>query len=180
MNTSSTTLIKEFFSVTCQSLPTTRILLIGRVLLFLDLLKSSLDLGEEVRLGIAKKFNWLFCYLIDGDVYSIVLDLHMPVVKVVGSASELVWQPIFLSIMYTLSPIWQFFPHDAAVSSDIDIGGEANEDSFMFELKAFLEKEVALHEVDSVYDTMKIDNENQVNKKRKLPYEISEGMSFFA
>ncbi|KAF9606743.1 hypothetical protein IFM89_028119 [Coptis chinensis] len=102
MNTSSTTSMKEIFSVTCESLPTTRILLIGRVLLFLDLLKSSPDLGEEVRLGIARKLNWLFCCLIDGHVYSIVLDLHMPVVKAVGSASELGWQPIFLSVMHTL------------------------------------------------------------------------------
>ncbi|KAF9607649.1 hypothetical protein IFM89_037882 [Coptis chinensis] len=76
-------------------------------------------------------------------------------------------------------------------------GGEANEDISMSELKAFLEKEVALHEVvpcteqlaflvsealilkelvkkslainpeDSVSDTMEIDGENQVNKKKK-------------
>uniref|UniRef100_A0A2P2Q2M3 Uncharacterized protein n=1 Tax=Rhizophora mucronata TaxID=61149 RepID=A0A2P2Q2M3_RHIMU len=102
--------------------------------------------------------------------------------------------------------LWRFVPHDAALSYDLISGNEASEERFMSELKAFLEKEMALtsitpsseqlellvkegmllkkmiQKIESVNvetldsESMEIDVENQSNKRRKLPDGIGKGM----
>nr|DAD20161.1 TPA_asm: hypothetical protein HUJ06_021624 [Nelumbo nucifera] len=103
--------------------------------------------------------------------------------------------------------LWRFVPQDAALSFNIETGSEANEETFMSELKAFLEKEVALlvatpsieqlgllakeglmlketvnrissvNPLDLGSEIMKVDEEIQATKKRKIPDRISEGMT---
>lgn len=102
--------------------------------------------------------------------------------------------------------LWRFVPQTAALSFDLVSGNDANVERFMSELKAFLEKEMALLiitpsseqlgllareglllketvrkiseiDVEAVgCQSMEIDEENQSNKKRKLPDGISEGV----
>ncbi|XP_022722239.1 uncharacterized protein LOC111279560 [Durio zibethinus] len=102
--------------------------------------------------------------------------------------------------------LWRFVPRDAALSYDLVTGNEANEERFMSEFKAFLEKEMALpavinsseqqgllleegfalkekvRKVSNVNtdvarcDIMEIDDENQSIKRRKLPDGIKKGV----
>ena len=102
--------------------------------------------------------------------------------------------------------LWRFVPQDAALSFDLDSGNEANEEKFLAELKAFLEKETALLTMTPSYDqlqllvkeglllkemvqkhqnsdlgvvgcdTMESDVESQANKRRKLPDGIRDGV----
>ena len=102
--------------------------------------------------------------------------------------------------------LWRFVPQDAALSYDLVSGNDANEERFMSEFKAFLEKEMALPAVlasseqqgllleeglvlkQKVWkvsninthaarcDGMEIDDENQSNKRRKLPDGINKGV----
>lgn len=102
--------------------------------------------------------------------------------------------------------LWRFLPPDAALSFDIETGTDTNEDRFMSELKAFLEKEMGtcgisnspnqlavivkeglllkekLMKYSKVAPEVKgcefieIHAETHANKRRKLPKEITEGM----
>lgn len=102
--------------------------------------------------------------------------------------------------------LWRFVPQDAALSYDLVSGNDASEERFMSEFKAFLEKEMALpaviaspenqgllieeglvlkekvQKVSNINadaarcDSMEIDDENQSNKRRKLPDGISKGV----
>lgn len=102
--------------------------------------------------------------------------------------------------------LWRFVPPDAALSFDLESGNEADEDRFMSELKAFLEKECAslltkptpdhiemlvkegrklkeilqrnphINDEAVICDAMEIEEENQGTKKRKLPDGISKGV----
>ncbi|KAJ4968051.1 hypothetical protein NE237_014752 [Protea cynaroides] len=103
--------------------------------------------------------------------------------------------------------LWRFVPPDAALSFNVETGKDANEERFMSELKAFLEKEVAMvvakpcaeqlglllkeglmlkeivnrvsniNLVDPGPEVRELQDENQPTKKRKLPIEIKEGMA---
>ncbi|XP_077250899.1 holliday junction resolvase isoform X2 [Tasmannia lanceolata] len=92
----------EIFRVNCEALPRTRKLLLGQVVLFLDLLKSSPDLREEVVLGISTKLGCLFDFLIDEEVYSSILVLHVPVLSSSGPTPELSWNPMFSYVLHAL------------------------------------------------------------------------------
>ncbi|KDP33379.1 hypothetical protein JCGZ_12928 [Jatropha curcas] len=100
--------------------------------------------------------------------------------------------------------LWRFVPQNAALSYDIVSGNEANEERFMFELKAFLEKEMALLTITPSFEQLevlvkegmvlkemvqKISDLNieameheeinvdiQLNKRRKLPDGIRRGV----
>ncbi|KAK6122933.1 hypothetical protein DH2020_043323 [Rehmannia glutinosa] len=102
--------------------------------------------------------------------------------------------------------LWRFVPQDAALSFDLELGKEADEERFMSELKAVLEKEMAcpilqatpnqialliregkiLKEIarnnvkcdseDTFSDRMDIDDEKQPSKKRKFPDGICRGV----
>ncbi|KAI3459604.1 hypothetical protein Pfo_016267 [Paulownia fortunei] len=102
--------------------------------------------------------------------------------------------------------LWRFVPQDAALSFDLRSGNEADEERFMSELKAVLEKEMACPTIQAspdqlamlvkegqvlkeiarnsvkrdpeatLFDMMDIDNEKQPNKKRKFPDGICRGV----
>lgn len=107
----------------------------------------------------------------------------------------------------TCNQLWRFVPQTAALSFDLVSGNKTNEESFMSELKAFLEKEMALLTLTPSSDqhellvkeglalkemAQKIPNidlepmgcevmeierdDNQANKRRKLPDGISKGV----
>ncbi|KAK9289114.1 hypothetical protein L1049_017587 [Liquidambar formosana] len=105
------------FSVSCEAMPRERILLLGRVALFVILLKSSLELEEDVRLGIIRKLGWLLDILVDEEVYSSILVLQI-YIGGSGQTAELAWQPMFYSLLHALktfmvgvssSPTWREF-----------------------------------------------------------------------
>ncbi|XP_034678161.1 uncharacterized protein LOC117908615 isoform X2 [Vitis riparia] len=106
------------FTISCEAMPGARILLLSRVALFLNILKSSRDLEEDVRLGIARKLGWLLDVLVDEEVYSSVLVLQVPILYGSGQTLELVWQPMFSTLILSLktfmivvspSPMWSEF-----------------------------------------------------------------------
>ncbi|XVF29184.1 hypothetical protein REPUB_Repub15cG0098300 [Reevesia pubescens] len=102
--------------------------------------------------------------------------------------------------------LWRFVPQDAALSYDLESGNDVNEERFMSEFKAFLEKEMALpaviasseqqgqlleeglllkkkvQKISNInteaarFDSMEIDDENKSNKRRKLPDGINKGV----
>ncbi|GAV58289.1 hypothetical protein CFOL_v3_01823 [Cephalotus follicularis] len=90
----------EIFSVTCEDMPNARILLLGRVDLFLSLLRYSFDLDDDVKLLITRRLGWFLDILIDEEVYSSVLTLQLPVLYGSGKAMELVCEPMFSTILH--------------------------------------------------------------------------------
>ncbi|XP_071735886.1 uncharacterized protein [Rutidosis leptorrhynchoides] len=97
------------FSLTCASMHGSKLLLLGQVALFVNLLKGGPDLDDDVNLEIAKKMEWLLNILIDEDVYSSILALPVPLLH--GSAH----QNMFSSIIHAMktfvlvvspTPIW--------------------------------------------------------------------------
>lgn len=102
--------------------------------------------------------------------------------------------------------LWRFVPKNATLSLDLVSGNETDEERFMSELKAFLEKEMALliltpsskqlellvkeglvlkEKVQKISnldpqpmecEIMEMKNDNQANKRRKLPDGISKGV----
>lgn len=90
------------FTVNIEAMPSARILLLGRVALFLNILKSSPDLEEDVRLGIARKLGWLLDVLVDEGMYSSVLVLQVPILCTSGQTLEFVWKPMYSSLIHSL------------------------------------------------------------------------------
>ncbi|KAL8217323.1 hypothetical protein R6Q57_024160 [Mikania cordata] len=104
----------------------------------------------------------------------------------------------YFSARTSCKELWRFVPENAALSFDLDSGKDANEERFMSEFKVFLDKEAANVEtspgenevallmkeglilkqmvVKMITDTMKVD-ETILDKKRKFPDGISEGVS---
>lgn len=106
----------------------------------------------------------------------------------------------------TCNQLWKFMPHDAALSYDIETAKEPNEERLLSNIKAFLDKELALHTVTHSSEqlgllvkdgltlkqmlqnisrtdlepaerrSMEIDGENHCNKRRKLPNGINKGV----
>lgn len=102
--------------------------------------------------------------------------------------------------------LWRFVPQDAALSFDLELGNETNQDRFMTELKAVLEKDMTCPTIQAspdqiaslveegqvlkeifrdgmkcapevtLCDMVDVDNEKQPSKKRKFPSEISRGV----
>lgn len=96
------TLMDDIFSVSCDAMPGARILSLGRIFLFLDLLKGSPDLEDDLRLGLSSKLNWLIDSIIDMDIYSSILVLQIPVLYGSGQSLEFSYRPMFLSIVHAL------------------------------------------------------------------------------
>jgi hypothetical protein len=97
-----TTPIYQIISVGCEDMPGERILLLGRVALFLNLLKYSLDLDEDVKRGMTGKLGWFLDILVDEDVYSSILVMQIPELYGSGKTVEIDWQPMFSSVLYAL------------------------------------------------------------------------------
>ncbi|KAL5098360.1 hypothetical protein RYX36_002687 [Vicia faba] len=89
------TLINKVFVSSCEGIDRSRVLILGRVVLFINFLKYSLKLDEDMKLSITKKLNWFLEILVEENVYSCMLVLQVPLCSGSGKAVELVWQPIF-------------------------------------------------------------------------------------
>ncbi|XP_042497771.1 uncharacterized protein LOC122076515 isoform X2 [Macadamia integrifolia] len=98
----ATTVMDEIFSLNFETKPRARTLMLGQVILFLDLLKSSTDLEEDIRIGISRKLGCLLDFLMDEYVYSTVLALHVPMLFSSGSTSKVVWQSMFPFVLHAL------------------------------------------------------------------------------
>lgn len=90
------------FSVSSDNMHGARMLVLGRVSLFLNLLKSAPDLENDVRLGIARKLGWLLDVLVDEEVYSSCLTLQIPTPYGPGKTPEVAYQSMFFSILHAL------------------------------------------------------------------------------
>ncbi|XP_059447116.1 uncharacterized protein LOC132178652 isoform X2 [Corylus avellana] len=94
--------ICQIVLVGCEDMPGARILLLGRVALFLNLLKYSLDLDEDVKLGMTGKLGWFLDILVDEEVYSSILVMQIPELYGSGKTVEIDWQPMFSSVLHAL------------------------------------------------------------------------------
>ncbi|KAI4338182.1 hypothetical protein L6164_016526 [Bauhinia variegata] len=95
----SLTTMSDIFSISCEGMGGARILIIGRVALFISLLRVSLELDEDVKVGIAKKLQWCLDTLVEEDLYSNMLILQIPLISGSGKTAQLVWQPLFTSLL---------------------------------------------------------------------------------
>ncbi|CAI9771194.1 unnamed protein product [Fraxinus pennsylvanica] len=94
--------LHPIFSVNSNTMNRAKVLDLGRVALFLHLLKSAPDLEDDVRFGLARKLGWLLDILIDEDVYSSILVLQTPTANSFGQKLELGYQPMFCSVLHAL------------------------------------------------------------------------------
>ncbi|KAL2923155.1 putative F-box only protein 9, partial [Bienertia sinuspersici] len=95
-------LLDDIFSITCEAMSTARILLLGRVSLFMDLLKISHGLEENVTLGITRKLQWCLDVLVAEEVYSSALVLQIPSSLADGKSLVLTWEPLLVSIVHAM------------------------------------------------------------------------------
>ncbi|KAI3973023.1 hypothetical protein MKX01_019681 [Papaver californicum] len=100
-NTSLRNPVDEIFT-DGQAMPKARILMLGRVALFLNLLKHSPSVREDTRLGFSRKLGWLFDSLMEEDAYSSILALHIPVLHGSGTVPQLTWKPMFSFTLHAL------------------------------------------------------------------------------
>lgn len=96
------TSMDQIFSVTCEDMTGERTLLLGRVALFLNFLKYSLDLDEDLKLGMASKLGWFLDILVDEEVYSSILVMQIPELYGSGKQTEIDWLPMFSSLLHAL------------------------------------------------------------------------------
>ncbi|KAI5595714.1 hypothetical protein BDE02_03G159100 [Populus trichocarpa] len=92
----------EIFSVSCEAMSEKRLLLLGRIALFHNLLRYSMDLEDDIKIKITRKLRWFLDMLVVEDVYSFVLDLQIPVPHGSGKTLELIWQPMFSALLHAL------------------------------------------------------------------------------
>ncbi|XP_011020704.1 PREDICTED: uncharacterized protein LOC105122981 isoform X3 [Populus euphratica] len=92
----------EIFSVSCEAMSEARLLLLGRIALFHNLLRYSMDLEDDIKIKITRKLRWFLDMLVVEDVYSSVLDLQIPVPYGSGKTLELIWQPMFSALLHAL------------------------------------------------------------------------------
>lgn len=94
--------MNEIFHVRCDDMSRGRILIIGRVALFVNFLGCSLELEEDLKLGIVRKLQWFLDIVVEEDVYSNILVLQLPLLRGSGKTIELVWQPLFTSLLHAI------------------------------------------------------------------------------
>ncbi|XP_055813814.1 uncharacterized protein LOC129883225 [Solanum dulcamara] len=80
--------MSAIFSVSSGTMHGAKILFIGRVALFVNLLKNSPDIEDDARLGMARKLGWLLCIFTDKDVYSSILVLELPTMSRTSQIQE--------------------------------------------------------------------------------------------
>ncbi|CAI0436728.1 unnamed protein product [Linum tenue] len=88
-------LMIEIFAVSCEAVPRSSLLLLGRVALFHSLLSHSVGFEEDVKIKITRKLDWFLDVMVNKDIYSYVLTLQIPVVNGTGQKLELNWQSMF-------------------------------------------------------------------------------------
>lgn len=110
--------IDEIFSVNTDTATQARMLLIGRVFLFLNFLQYSVDVDEDMRLGMSKKLGWLFDAIIDEEIYASLIVLQIPILYSTKNAPELGCYSMFSYLLHSLktfmivissSAIWKDF-----------------------------------------------------------------------
>ncbi|XP_019461972.1 PREDICTED: uncharacterized protein LOC109361106 [Lupinus angustifolius] len=93
------TWVIEVFCKTCEGMSRARVLIMGRVALFINFLRYSHVFDEDVKVAITPKLHWFLDILVQEDVYSHVLVLQLPLLCGSGKTTELVWQPMFTSFL---------------------------------------------------------------------------------
>ena len=91
--------VNEIFCNACEGMSRARILIIGRVALFINFLRYSFRFDEDMKVAIVRKLHWFLDILIEGDVYSHMLVLQLPLLYGSGKTTQLVWQPMFTSLL---------------------------------------------------------------------------------
>ncbi|KAH7521858.1 hypothetical protein FEM48_Zijuj07G0076600 [Ziziphus jujuba var. spinosa] len=85
-----------------QVLPERGAMLLGRVALFLNFLRYSVDSEEDTRVGISRKLGWFLDLFVNEEVYSSILILQLPVSYGSGKTVEVIWQPMFSFLLNSL------------------------------------------------------------------------------
>lgn len=87
-NINQASCMSAIFAVSSGTMQGAKILFIGRVALFVNLLKNSPDIEDDARLGVARKLGWLLCICTDKDVYSSILVLELPTMSRTSQKQE--------------------------------------------------------------------------------------------
>ncbi|RDX58454.1 hypothetical protein CR513_62229, partial [Mucuna pruriens] len=91
--------VNDIFCNSCESMSRAKILVLGRVVLFINLLRYSPGLDRDVKVAITQKLHWFLDILVEENVYSHILVLQFPLLHGSGKTAELVWQPMFTSLL---------------------------------------------------------------------------------
>ncbi|CAH9091674.1 unnamed protein product [Cuscuta epithymum] len=90
------------FCSSSDAIQSGKALLPGRVIVYLNLLKSAPDIDDAVRMVIARKLDWLLGAFVDDYIYSLVLALQIPVAHSSTQKQAIVYEPIFNSALHAL------------------------------------------------------------------------------
>lgn len=90
------------FTMSCDATPTSNMLLLGRVVVFLNLLKTSQALKEDMVVSISCKLDCLLDILMHEDIYASILGLEIPI-SCGSSSPGVVWQMMFSFTLHTLT-----------------------------------------------------------------------------
>ncbi|XP_052110550.1 uncharacterized protein LOC107466474 [Arachis duranensis] len=91
--------VSEIFCSSCEGMDRARILIISRVALFINFLRYSFRLDEDIKVSIVQKLHWILDILSEEDVYCHMLVLQLPLLYGSGKTAQLVWQPMFSSLL---------------------------------------------------------------------------------
>ncbi|KAL1294880.1 hypothetical protein HN51_055717 [Arachis hypogaea] len=91
--------VSEIFCSSCEGMNRARILIISRVALFINFLRYSFRLDEDIKVSIVQKLHWILDILSEEDVYCHMLVLQLPLLYGSGKTAHLVWQPMFSSLL---------------------------------------------------------------------------------
>ncbi|KAK7391585.1 hypothetical protein VNO78_20002 [Psophocarpus tetragonolobus] len=94
--------VNDIFCNSYESMSRAKILILGQVVLFINFLRYSHGLDGYVKIAITQKLQWFLDILVEEDVYSHVLVLQFPLFYGSGETAELVWQPMFISLLQAL------------------------------------------------------------------------------
>ncbi|KAK5803003.1 hypothetical protein PVK06_030640 [Gossypium arboreum] len=96
------TSLDEIFSVSCETLRKSSVLVLGQVATFSSFLRYPNDLEDDVKLMIASKLDWFLNLIIDEEVYTSILVSQIPLLYVSGKTVELTWEPMFSALLQAL------------------------------------------------------------------------------
>ncbi|XP_039020868.1 uncharacterized protein LOC120152815 [Hibiscus syriacus] len=96
------TSLDEIFAVNCETMPRSKVLVLGQVAIFSSFLRYPNDLEDDVKLLIARKLDWFMSSIIDEEVYSSILVSQIPLLYVSGKTVELTWEPMFSAFLQAL------------------------------------------------------------------------------
>ncbi|XP_042373068.1 uncharacterized protein LOC121967104 isoform X2 [Zingiber officinale] len=95
-------MLGSIFLVNCDNIFTAEAVKIGRLVLFLNLFKTSAVLKEEIVVAISGKLELLLDMLMHEEVYSLALGLEIPLFCGLAQGSGVTWQPMFSFILLSL------------------------------------------------------------------------------